>query len=109
MSTTCSALLPNAYAELRLAAAELLAALASAYAPKGAGSTTGSPTPVTAVTPAMLEELHGLLGGYAGHSEHRVRLAVLDWAVRIFPFSNVRARYICMRLVGMYGLTVWKP
>jgi hypothetical protein len=36
----------------------------------------------------------------------RVRLVVIDWAVRIFPFSNVRARYLCLRLVGENGAHV---
>lgn len=97
---------PSSLAELRLAAGELLAALAGAYSPppppdKQLQQSQKPPTaPLAPVYPAILEELHGLLANCAGHADYRVRLAALDWAVRIYPFSNVRARYLCVRLVG---------
>ena len=70
---------------LRLAVAESLGAVAGVY---------------TGAAPSILDDLASLLLRCADSPEPRVRQAALDWAVRVFPFADVRARYICLRLVS---------
>lgn len=74
-------------ADVRLSVSEALSMVAGVYRSGEAPA-------------AVLEDLHGLLEAAATSSEPRVRQAALDWAVRVFPFSDVRARYICIQLVG---------
>eukprot|EP01138_Halocafeteria_seosinensis_P007262 gb/GECG01007425.1/.p1 GENE.gb/GECG01007425.1/~~gb/GECG01007425.1/.p1 ORF type:complete len:2121 (+),score=256.73 gb/GECG01007425.1/:1-6363(+) len=43
--------------------------------------------------------LSNLLLKYACHQNARTRQVALEWALRIFPFSDVRARYLCLLLL----------
>ena len=99
---------------VRLSVAEALSSLATAYETPRRG---GGSTPLSV---ALREELHDLLllasdtgrstaagdGTDSGDEivgstdNYRVRLAAIDWASRVFPFSDVRARYLALRLTA---------
>lgn len=86
---------------MRLSVAEALSMLAGVYSFRRGGAAAVSQGIVyPQVSTTVLEDLHDLLSHYGEHKESRVRIAVLDWANRVFPFSDVRARYICCKLVG---------
>jgi len=85
----------------RLAVAEALSALATVYSHRRspAAVAAGMPHPVS--PPSVLEEVRDLLDTRAGvGGDGRARLAAVEWAATVFPFSDVRARYTCCRLVG---------
>ena len=77
---------------------ELVGALVGVYTVRrdsGDGETGHEATP-----DGVLEEIRGILERSARSSEPRVRLAAAEWAGRVYAFSDVRARYTCVMLLG---------
>jgi hypothetical protein len=69
----------------RLAVTEALGSLASVYRDSDS------------LSPTLRAELLRLLDSHCDHTDHRVRLVVVDWAIRCFPFADPAARLLCLR------------
>lgn len=53
-----------------------------------------------ATSESILESIHHMLHEYKGHEDENVRYLVVRWATAVFPFHDIRARYLCACMAG---------